>query len=266
MLEFVGSSDSAKKVFLTQMRVIGALILREMRVRFGRTQFGYLWAVVEPLAYIAAFASIFYFAERHPPIGTSMPAFFATGILPFFLFRNLGNQLAGAFEANRALLMYPIVVRLDTVVARAILEMATLVFIILIVFLFLAHLDLAAAPADVPRMIEALILMGLFGFGIGLLNAVIIEQISSWQNLFRLAMMPLLFVSGVFFTLESVPPNVRYYISWNPIIHGVEMFRDGYYPNFRSAGLDKDFLVWSGIISTVVALAAERVLRGRSPG
>ena len=156
--------------------------------------------------------------------------------------------------------------RLDTVVARAILEVATLVFIILIVFLFLAHLDLAAAPGDVPRMIEALILLSLFGFGIGLLNAVIIEQISSWQNLFRLAMMPLLFVSGVFFTLESVPPNVRYYMSWNPIIHGVEMFRDGYYPNFRSAGLDKEFLVWSGIITTVVALAAERVLRGRSPG
>ena len=52
-----------------QARVVFALVLREMRIRFGRTQFGCLWAVAEPLAFIAAFSSIFYFMDRHPPFG-----------------------------------------------------------------------------------------------------------------------------------------------------------------------------------------------------
>src|SRR5689334_380226 len=38
---------------LTPLRVIGALVLRDVRARFSRSQLGYLWAVAEPLRYVA---------------------------------------------------------------------------------------------------------------------------------------------------------------------------------------------------------------------
>ena len=41
------------EAFSIQLRVIGALILREIRGRFGRAKLGYLWAIFEPLMHIS---------------------------------------------------------------------------------------------------------------------------------------------------------------------------------------------------------------------
>jgi len=246
----------------TQARVTGALVLREMRVRFGRSQIGYLWAIAEPTAYIFLLSALFEFAGRHPPVGNNMAIFFATGILPFTLFRNLGNQLAGAFNANRALMTYPIVQPVDTILARTALEIATILFIMLIVLSVLVLGTGAPLPNNLVRMGEALGLLSLFGFGVGLFNAVLIDRVASWQNTFRIIMMPMLFVSGVFYSLESVPPGAREILAWNPVIHGVELFRSGYYTNFRATGLEPEYLLYCGLVVTLVALAAERLLRG----
>jgi len=247
-----------------QARVSGALVLREMRVRFGRSQLGYLWAVAEPIAYMLVFSMMFYFMGRHPPVGNSMPLFFATGILPFMLFRNLGTQLAGAFDANRALMTYPIVQPIDTVLGRAALEIATSLFIMLIVLSALVLLAGAPLPVNILRMGEAILLLSIFGFGTGLLNAVIIDQLGSWQNTFRILMMPMMFISGVFFSFESLPPNVREVLAWNPVLHGVELFRSGYYASFRATGLSAWYLFGVGISVSLFALVLERLLRGRS--
>ncbi len=251
------------KAFECQARVVGALILREMRVRFGRSQLGYVWAVTEPLAYIAAFSAMFHFMDRHPPFGSSMALFFAAGVLPFHLFRNLANQLAGAFNANQALMTYPIVQPIDTVISRAMLEVATSLFIVLVVLGAFVVAGDAPLPANIIRIIESIALLSLLGFGYGLMSAVVITRIDAWQNITRLIMTPMLFLSGVFYSLDTLPPKVREIVAWNPIIHGVEMFRDGYYTNYRSGDSDPSYLFICGLSLTFIALAMERTVRGR---
>jgi capsular polysaccharide transport system permease protein len=246
-----------------QARVVGALILREMRVRFGRSQLGYLWAVTEPVGYVAAFSAMFHFMDRHPPFGSSMPLFFAAGVLPFHLFRNLANQLAAAFNANQALMTYPIVQPIDTVLSRAILEVATSLFILLVVLGAFVVAGDAPLPANIMRIVEAIALLSLLGFGYGLMSAVIITRIDAWQNMTRLIMTPMLFLSGVFYSLDTLPPKMREIVAWNPVIHGVEMFRDGYYTNYRSGDIDTAYLFIVGLVLTFVALAMERTIRGR---
>jgi len=256
-------TSSFGKALMCQVRVVGALILREMRVRFGRSQLGYLWAVAEPLAYVAAFSAMFHYLDRHPPFGSSMALFFATGILPFQLFRNLGTQLAGAFSANQALLTYPIVQPIDTIVSRAILEAATSLFIILVVLSAFVISGSAPMPANIMRLFEALALLSLLGFGFGLASAVIITRINAWQNVTRLIMAPMLFMSGVFYSLDTLPMQARAIVVWNPVIHGVEMFRDGYYSNYRADEVASLYLLVCGLLLTFVALTIERTIRGR---
>ena len=55
-----------------QARVIYALVLREVNVKFARQRLGYLWAFVEPVAFIAAFALILSVGGKTLPAG--MPA------------------------------------------------------------------------------------------------------------------------------------------------------------------------------------------------
>ena len=88
-------------------------------------------------------------------------------------------------------------------------------------------------------MAAAVALMVLLGFGHGTLNAVDRQRTSSpgatssrcWRG--RLFML-----SGVFFVPDRMPPQIIAYLAWNPVLHGVELMRYGYYPDYRSPTLE----------------------------
>ena len=79
---------------LQRLRVLFALVVREMGTRFGRSWGGYLWAIAEPLGGILLLTIAFSLALRTPPLGTNFALFYATGIIPFFLFSNVSRSVA----------------------------------------------------------------------------------------------------------------------------------------------------------------------------
>ena len=110
----------------TQVRVVHAIMLREIKTRFGRQRMGYLWAVLEPTAFVAIFALMFAYGNQTAPSGMPVVPFLITGFAPFLLFRSTMTQTMGAIETNRILLTFPQITPTDLVLARALLEMATL--------------------------------------------------------------------------------------------------------------------------------------------
>ena len=69
-------------VRLRWLRVLFALVVREMSTRFGRSWGGYLWAIVEPVGGILLLTFIFSLALRKPPLGTNFALFYASGMVP----------------------------------------------------------------------------------------------------------------------------------------------------------------------------------------
>src|SRR5262245_8834496 len=90
-----------RRVTLQRLRVLFALILRDMSAKFGRSVGGYLWAIAEPLGGIVLLAVAFSLALRMPPIGTSFLFFYATGVVPFTLYSDIAGSAANAVRANR---------------------------------------------------------------------------------------------------------------------------------------------------------------------
>lgn len=250
-----------KTALIIQMRVIGALILREIRTRYGHSKIGFAWALLEPITHIAVLSMIFISIGRTPPVGNSMIPFFATGILPFLLFRNLSDSVTSALDANRALLTYPIVKEVDTLFARAMLELATSVLVMMIVYSLLFCFGIGPLPARLSAMAGAMLSLALLGFGVGTINSVILQRMPSWKNVYNLLTRPLFFISGVFFTIDTLPAKVKDILLWNPILHGVEWMRYGYYVNFRGTSFDANYIMAWGLGATVLGLVVERVHR-----
>jgi len=251
------------QALVVQTRVIGALVLREMRVRYGRSQFGYIWAILEPMAYVAAMTAIFSYIDRPPPFGSSYILFFALGVIALRFYVALANQLTAAMQANEALLTYPIVRELDTVIARFILEAITAIVVFVICLYGISFVDDISFPAYPLRIAEGLGLIMLFGFGTGLTNACILRFFASWQNIFRMITAPLFFISGVFYSMASLPSEARAIIAWNPLIHGIEVIRDGWYAHYRTTDLNEGYLLAWGLFFTVLGLFMERFYRKR---
>lgn len=244
-----------------QTRVLVSLVLRETRATFGTSVFGYLWAIITPTISVALLVFIFSLVGRQPPFGSSLALFFATGILTLQFFTELSGKLMTAFDANRALLTYPIIKDVDTLLARALLVAATYTLIMAIFYAALIARGLASLPARPEHVILAFLATWFLGLGFGTLNAVIASLWDTWTQIQKILTRPLFFVSGVFYVPSQLPPQAREILQWNPVLHLVEWFRHGFYPNYNSIILDIWYPIGVGAAMLLVGLAGERLFR-----
>lgn len=252
---------SSRQLLGLQARVIAALVLRETRAAFGTSQFGYFWAIITPAASVGLLVFIFSLIDRQPPFGASLALFFATGILTLEFFNKLSNALMTSFDANKALLTYPLIKETDALFARLILISATYALIMLLFYSALCILGLADPPAYPARLLQAFGVAAFLGFGFGTLNAVIISLFASWIHIEKVLTRPLFFLSGIFYIPSLLPPEAIDILKWNPILHLVEWVRSGYYPNYQSSVIQPAYPIALAVLLTLLGLAGERLFR-----
>jgi capsular polysaccharide transport system permease protein len=251
----------AENPIVAKARVVGALALREARVTFGAVKLGYFWAIFEPILGTALLTYIFSIITRHPPIGTSFPLFFATGILTINLYQKLSGSLMAVFEGNRGLLAYPLVKETDVVFARFFVIVMTYIFIYIIFFGGLILIDKGHFPNRLDIVLLAILAIALLGLGAGLTNAVIYMLWPTWRRVEAIITRPLFFLSGVFFIPSNFPPKISYWLSWNPILQAIDLLRVGYYRNYHSQSLDVGYLALYVGILLLIAFGGERLYR-----
>jgi capsular polysaccharide transport system permease protein len=245
-----------------QIRVVGALILRETRTRFGHSRLGYLWALLEPVMHMLGLSVIYITLMRQPLTGTSIVLFFLSGIMPYFLFYKTATQIGGAINANRALLHLALVKHVDVILARALLELGNLLIVFGLLMMFLrAFNQFGNTEIDILLLAKAGMLMWFIGLGVGMINAVLSTLVKSWATVFSIATRPLYLLSGVFFLAERLPPAFGKWLAYNPILHGVEYFRSGIYPGYGRTFIDMGYLMGWAIVPLVIGLAFMRLMR-----
>ena len=158
-----------------------------------------------------------------------MVAFVITGYPLVMMWRNVSNRAIGAISANASLLYHRNVRVLDTLFARMLLEIAGATIAQIAIVGVLILIGWIPAPADVFYMLMAWLLMAIFAIGLGLVICSIAFKVEAFGKIwgtFSFVMMPL---SGVFFFVSSLPQQAQQYVLWMPMVHGTEMFRQGYF-------------------------------------
>jgi len=246
-----------------QRRVIHAVMMREVRTRFGRNRLGYLWAFAEPLFWVVTFAGVRYFMGARPPAGMDMLSFLATGIITFILFRTTTTHSVSAILGNRPLLFYPQVRPLDIVLGRGLLEGATLVgvFVVLLVANGLYQGELRVD--NLVHVIGGLLLAWLLGLGLGLFCMGLSVYSATVDRVIPILMRPMLFISGIFFTASELPGDIREILLYNPVLHAIELVRDGWFHEFHSDYFDPAYVLGWILLLGYLGLLIERFARRR---
>lgn len=246
-----------------QVRVVAALIRREMRAHFGESRMGYLWALVEPCLHLAVMMAVFvYILHRRPALGTSATVFILTGVVPYFLYNKIANYVSGSIAGNRQLLTLPPVKVHDVIVARTILQAATYLFVgfIMFVALFMAGIP-EAVPYDLLPVFEAVGFAIALGVGVGMINIVIVSYFHNWMTFFGFMSTPLWFFSGLWYIPDEISEPFRGYILYNPLAHVIMLSRTGYYREFKAALLDMPYLIGFTGVVLAIGLAMVRTAR-----
>src|SRR5512136_516731 len=110
--------------FRIQLRVIGALLMREILTRYGRHNIGFLWLFVEPMLFTLGVTALWTLAKAHQVSRIPIVAFAITGYSSVLLWRNMPGRCVSAIEPNLALLYHRNVKIIDVFAARLILEAA----------------------------------------------------------------------------------------------------------------------------------------------
>ncbi|MGB0505792.1 MAG: ABC transporter permease [Pikeienuella sp.] len=250
-------------MLLQRSRAITAMVLREMSSRYGRSAGGYIWAIVEPVAFIAIFSVIFSQISQEPPLGRVFPLFFATGVITFGIYRDVATMTSGAFAFNKPLFTYPHITILDAVLARFILQFLTQVVVGTIVFsgLFI-FFDIVPNIHLVPILL-AMLIASAIGLGLGTMNAILFVLSPTWQRFWGVVSRPLFLISGIFFTPEMLPPAIREIILINPLVHVIGLMRTGFYPTYAADYINWPLILGLPSVTLVAGLLLMRKYQGQ---
>ena len=234
--------------------VVLALFLREVQTRFGTKKLGYFWAVFDAMFMVLIFAGIKSVIASKSMPGVDYPVFLATSFLAFFLWKNIVSSSMNAFAANKALFAYKQVKPFDTVVTRVLLEMlvsavATLVFIAIGLYI---GLDLSVKNFNMVML--AVVWLCLFGFAVGLMNAVFAYFYEFYAKVATIIMTPLFWISAIMYTVDSLPPTLRRIILYNPLTHFMEMIHGFYFQALTPQYVDYEYMLYWTLVPLWIGL------------
>lgn len=237
-----------------QGRTLHALMMREVITRFGRNNLGALWLVVEPMLFTLGIATMWNAMGMNH--GSSLPivAFAVTGYSSVLLWRNCAGHSLGAIDENRPLLFHRNVKVIDAFLIRSLLEIAgaTSSFIILaVVFTAVGWME---PPVDPLQVIFGWFMLVWFAtaaaliVGAGTAFSEIIERV--WGP-FSYLLFPF---SGAAFMVDWLSPKFQEFVLYVPMVHGVEILREGYFGNATRTHYDLAYMAGWCLMLTLVGL------------
>jgi capsular polysaccharide transport system permease protein len=239
-----------KSAVEVQLDVLGALMLRDMRTRFGGTMWGYGIAVGWPCAHILVITAIYAVMKKPTPIGDSIVLFAVSGLSPYIILNYMSRKMMEGPMQNKQLIYFPQVKFFDVVISRALVEICTSSLSIFLVFFIAACCGAQIIPRDPYAFCESMLLALCFAMGVGFFNVFISQIFPPWQMGVIVPVIIIYFTSGTVIVIESMPAVIYEYVQWNPLMHIVKVCRSAFYPGY---GTDADIL-FVLIVSGTMAL------------
>ncbi len=212
-----------------QIRILHALIIRNLMVHYGRDNIGFLWLILEPMILCAGVISLRWFIQGHEDHGIALVPFLLSGYMPLTLWRHLTNGNTYLIRRNGGLLFHRRITVLDLYLATMAQEFigCTLAFVVnYTALLFMGALD---PIKDVGVFAGGWCLMAALGMGAGAAIIVLSENYEWFERFlqpFQYLMLP---ICGFFFMVDWLPENVQKLAWWVPTVHCYEMIRDGFF-------------------------------------
>lgn len=243
-------------------RVFTAAFKREIDLNLGRSPFSFIAAVLEPVFTIGIVCAWHYTVAFLPPYGTDVVLFYSTGMFALFTFVHLSlasrNSMA-AFARNRR---YPAEKALEGLLAAAALKIITYVMVGVCLFAAIYALRTPqAAPWNWSPILESMAALICMGLGVGLCSAVMQQYLSWWRFVWSIIARLQLLLSGVLMVPDHLPAYIRDSLAWNPLLHPIGLFRQGFYPQYPKFLYSEAYMWGWAFGSLVVGLVVMRLFR-----
>ncbi len=254
----VSETTSFRRSLEIQARVIGALLMREILTRYGRHNIGFLWLFVEPMMFTLGVATLWTLAGAHHSSNLPIVSFALTGYSSVLVWRNMPGRLSGAIEPNLSLMYHCNVKVMDIFASRLILEGVGVTTSFIILGIVFTSFGWMKPPEDILKVLFGWFMLLWFGASLAILigawsaRSEIIEKV--WHPVSYI-LFPL---SGAAFMVDWLPHVAQTVVLYFPMVHGVEILREGYFGSAVHAHYDMAYMAVVCLCLTLFGLALLR--------
>jgi len=249
-----GEGSTLLRSLTIQRRTLHALMMREVITRFGRDNLGVLWLIAEPMIFTLGVATLWTVSGMNH--GSSLPivAFAITGYSSVLLWRNCSNRSVMALEQNLPLLFHRNVKAIDVFLTRSVLEIAGATGSFAVLATFFILIGWISPPVDPLQVLFGWFMLAWFGTALALVIGAGTAYSDVVEKLWGPASYLLFPLSGAAFMVDWLSPGFQKVILVLPMVHGVEMLREGYFGNAVRTHFDVGYMAMCCLMLTLLGL------------
>lgn len=244
-----------------QVRVIKALMIRELTTRFGRENIGFLWIMAEPLLFATLVGVLWRFMKGPEDHGINVIAFVATGYIPLVMFRTSVNRAIRSIGVNASLMYHRQIKILDLTFVRFLIEFIGH----MMAYLFIGIILIAAGQFPIPHDIGFFLLgwtyYALFTLGLTLIIAPLSELSEVLEKLMPVTTYMMVPFSGAFNNVSWLTPAAQEAVLYSPPVHGMEMMRYGIFGDAVSPHYEFFYPLAFSMVLISIGLLLSRTVR-----
>lgn len=232
--------------------------MREILTRFGRHNIGFLWLFVEPMMFTVGVTILWTFSGAGHGSNLPIVAFALTGYSTVLLWRNMPSRCIGSVGPNLALMYHRHVKVTDIFAARLLLEAGGATISLIVLALLFTALGWINPPEDIGKVIFAWFMTAWFGSSLAILMGALSERSEVIDKLWHPASYLLFPLSGAAFMVDSLPRAAQEFVLLLPMVHGVELLREGYFGSTFKAHYNIGYMATVCAALTILGLSQLR--------
>ena len=254
--------NELRRSWVVQKRVMGALFMREIQVRFGRRNLGFVWLFAEPLIFALPVLAMWSALRAPYEHGMALMPFLWSGYLPLLLFRHVTSHAMNCIRSNAAVMYHRAITPLDTVLGHCGLEAVGNIAAMGFSFLLFYMLNIVPWPDDFILFLAGVLYMAWWSLAIALIVAAASERTHIVEHIWPPISYMYLPVCGFFFIADWLPSSIRnVMLTVMPPLHAYEMIRGGMFGSVIRVYYDIPYLSFVLIILTLLGLWLVRDVR-----
>lgn len=238
--------------------VIFALFLRELQSKFN-DKFGFSWAFIEPFLFILALSYLRSAVSGGDVHTVPVFIFMMIGMLGLQTFTTNLQSVSVSVRRNKPLYAFRQVQPISAIVTAGFLDLAIKVVVIALLVLSIYLTDETFTVNDPLLLIVLFLLLWLFSTSIGLVFAIAAAFVPEVDKIKSMFTRPLMFISCVFFSLQDLPHKFWSYLTWNPLVHFIELARFACFESYGHKGVSLSYAVEVTCIALFLSLALYHV-------
>lgn len=213
-----------------QQRIMGLLIVRDLKVRYAGSLLGYVWTVLDPLLMALVYWFIFTEIFHRGGVGERpYIVFLLCGLLPWNWVNGALIDSAKALSQEAKLVRSSNLPREIWVVRVVASKFVEFLFSIPVLAIFMVVFHKGASwyvlTVPVAMALQAVLLLGL-----SLFLAPVSVLFTDVPRLVRIILRMLFYLSPVVYGLHSLPPVARRILTFNPLTGIFELYRAALFP------------------------------------